>query len=261
MTQTKTRASRFGGRLFKSAATSALALSALAGGVMLSGGEGKAQSFCTPPGDADGNMIPGPADCTVEDPNLGFPPTVQLTRASILPGPPSNPFPPLPPGTNVSYELTGLNYPFAQTQIDTDFNVPGTGNYTGGLLVGPTYTVQALNHKIDGIDLAAAGIGAFTVQKDVWLSDPSLPGSSIYTTLNLTGAGFVPVVDLPILAKSGFATPTTTLLQAKARLTTSKTQFAHQARWPSWAPAPASASAASCGVASRRHAPLDRWVV
>jgi hypothetical protein len=197
MSQTKTRASRFGGRLIKSAATSALALSALAGGVMLSGGEGKAQSFCTPPGDADGNMIPGPADCTVEDPNLGFPPTVQLTRASILPGPPSNPFPPLPPGTNVSYELTGLNYPFAQTQIDTDFNVPGTGNYTGGLLVGPTYTVQALNHKIDGIDLAAAGIGAFTVQKDVWLSDPSLPGSSIYTTLNLTGAGFVPVVDLP----------------------------------------------------------------
>jgi hypothetical protein len=42
MSQTKTRASRFGGRLFKSAATSALALSAVAGGVMLTGGEAKA---------------------------------------------------------------------------------------------------------------------------------------------------------------------------------------------------------------------------
>jgi hypothetical protein len=42
MTQTEFRASHIGGRLFKSAATSALALSAVAGGVMLSGGEAKA---------------------------------------------------------------------------------------------------------------------------------------------------------------------------------------------------------------------------
>lgn len=42
MTQMKLGASQIGGRLFKSAATSALALSALAGGVMLSGGEAKA---------------------------------------------------------------------------------------------------------------------------------------------------------------------------------------------------------------------------
>ena len=42
MTQSKTGASHIGGRLFKSAASSALALSALAGGVVLSGGEVKA---------------------------------------------------------------------------------------------------------------------------------------------------------------------------------------------------------------------------
>ena len=42
MTQMKLGASQVGGRLFKSAATSALALSALAGGVMLSGGDAKA---------------------------------------------------------------------------------------------------------------------------------------------------------------------------------------------------------------------------
>lgn len=46
MTQPKTRASRFGERLFKSTATSALALSALAGGVVFSGVEAKAL-LCT----------------------------------------------------------------------------------------------------------------------------------------------------------------------------------------------------------------------
>jgi hypothetical protein len=186
MSQTKTGASRFQGRLFKSAATSALALSALTGGLILSGGEGKAQSFCTPPNDANGNMIPGPADCTVADPTVGL----QQTRASILPGPPSNPIPPLPAGTNVNYELTSLFYPLAQTQIDTDFNAP----YAGGLLVGPTYTVQGLNGtKIDGIDLSAAGIGAFTVKKEVF-SDSTL--TTKIAELNLTGAGFVPVIPL-----------------------------------------------------------------
>ena len=156
---------------------------------MLSGGEGKAQ--CTPPNDANGNMIPGPADCTVADPTVGL----QQTRASILPGPPSNPIPPLPAGTNVNYELTSLFYPLAQTQIDTDFNAP----YAGGLLVGPTYTVQGLHDTlIDGIDIAAAGIGNFTVKKEVWLSDPTPNFTATpYTILNLTGAGFVPVVDLP----------------------------------------------------------------
>jgi hypothetical protein len=192
MSQTKTGASRFQGRLFKSAATSALALSALTGGLILSGGEGKAASFCTSNG-PDGNMIPGvpgPASCTVEDPNLGFPPKVQQTTATILPYPPSNPIPPLPPGTNVNYELTSLFYPLAQTQIDTDFNAP----YAGGLLVGPTYTVQGLNGtKIDGIDLSAAGIGAFTVKKEVF-SDSTL--TTKIAELNLTGAGFVPVIPL-----------------------------------------------------------------
>ena len=190
MSQTKTGASRFQGRLFKSAATSALALSALTGGLILSGGEGKAASFCTSNG-PDGNMIPGPASCTVEDPNTnpGFPPKVQQTTASILG---TNT---LPGGTNVNYELTSLFYPLAQTQIDTDFNPP----YADGPLVGPTYTVQVLpGTLIDGIDMAAAGIGAFTVKKEVWLSDPTPNFTATpYTILNLTGAGFVPVVNLP----------------------------------------------------------------
>ncbi|MFM7169762.1 MAG: hypothetical protein ACKOYH_02755 [Cyanobium sp.] len=163
MYRSKIAAGRNGVRFLQSAATSALALTVLAGGVILSSGEGKAASFCAPPGDANGNMIPGPAICNVEDP-IGL----QQTRATILPGPPSNPIPPLPPGTNINYELTGLLYPQAQTQIDTDFNVPGTSNYTGGLLFGPVYKVEGLNGtKINGIDLAAAGIGNFTVKKEV----------------------------------------------------------------------------------------------
>jgi hypothetical protein len=186
MTQTEFRASHIGGRLFKSAASSALALSALAGGVMLSGGEGKAASFCTSNG-PDGNMIPGPASCTVEDPNLGFPPKVEQTTASILG---TNT---LPVGTNVNYELTSLFYPLAQTQIDTDFNAP----YAGGLLVGPTYTVQGLpGTLIDGIDLSAAGIGDFTVKKEVFSAYDQATNtlSGKIAELNLTGAGFEPVV-------------------------------------------------------------------
>ncbi|MFO0030649.1 MAG: hypothetical protein ACK54Z_00140, partial [Cyanobacteriota bacterium] len=48
MTQTTTRASHFKGRVFKSAATSALALSALAGGITFSGGEAKAADCYLP---------------------------------------------------------------------------------------------------------------------------------------------------------------------------------------------------------------------
>lgn len=180
MSQTKTGASCFQGRLFKSAATSALALSALTGGLILSGGEGKAQSICTPPNSATGNMIPGPAFCDVFDPGLPIP---QQTRASIVS--PNT----LPAGTNVNYELTSLFYPLAQTQIDTDFNAP----YAGGLLVGPTYTVQGLNGTlIDGIDIAASGIGAFNVRKEVF-ADAALT-QKLVPDLVLDGAGFKPVV-------------------------------------------------------------------
>jgi hypothetical protein len=51
MTQSKTGASRIGGRLFKSAATSSLALSALAGAMVFAGGEAKAAGNCVVPGD------------------------------------------------------------------------------------------------------------------------------------------------------------------------------------------------------------------
>lgn len=199
MSRSKIPAGRNGVRFFQSAATSALALTALAGGMMLSSGEGKAASFCAPPGDANGNMIPGPAICNVEDTKVGFPPFIQQTRASYLPfsSGTSAEFRNLP-GTNINYELTGLNYPSAQTQIDTDFNVPGTSNYTGGL-ISSVYRVEGLNGTyLTGIDLAASGIGNFTVKKEVF-SDAAL--TTKLTELNLTGAGFVPVVPLNNLSQ------------------------------------------------------------
>jgi hypothetical protein len=179
MSHPKSMAAHCKGRHLKAAGFTSLAISAMAGAVMLSGGEAKA--ICTASG-LDGNMIPGPATCAIADPNLG----VQTTQASIIIG--SS----LPAGTNVNYELTNLFYPLSQTEIDTDFNDP----YTGGPITS-VYKVTALNGTlIDGIDLGANGIGGFTVTKEVFSSyDPTTQTLSgpITTPLSLTGAGFVPV--------------------------------------------------------------------
>ncbi|MFM9087267.1 MAG: hypothetical protein ACKOPT_03835, partial [Cyanobium sp.] len=81
-------------------------------------------------------------------------------------------------------------------------NVPGTSNYTGGLLVGPVYKVEGLNGTtIDGIDLTAAGIGNFTVKKEVFRDYIDGQPVNKITELNLTGAGFVPVVPLNNLSQ------------------------------------------------------------
>jgi hypothetical protein len=110
MTQIEFRAGRFGGRLFKSAASSALALSALAGGVMLSGGDAKAA--------CNDSMLPGPVDCLILDPVKGtF--TDRATVTSVAGLPPAN--------TEVNFQQTGLFYPSSQVQIDTDFNPALTG--------------------------------------------------------------------------------------------------------------------------------------
>lgn len=135
MTQTEFRASHIGGRLFKSAATSALALSALAGGVILSGGHAL----------ASGNMDPGPATLNFTDPAF---PGVNFHDQATLD------IPVIPPtGTSVRYdfELTGVKYPLSQKQIDTDFNGPLTGP---GMFTSK-YTVTALepNTYFDQVDL------------------------------------------------------------------------------------------------------------
>lgn len=180
MSQTKTGASRFQGRLFKSAATSALALSAATGSAFLFINEANASTTtCVP---LSGVL---PATCTTADPALGITYSNTASVISTSAG--------FPASTFINLEGTGLDYQLAQQQIDTDFNPP----YTGGL-ISSVYTVKALTYQLDGIDLSASGIGDFTVKKEVFadagLTTPvkDLLGNNV--VLELTGAGFKPVV-------------------------------------------------------------------
>ena len=112
MSHPNSGASRFAGRLFKTALTSAFAFSAVAGGVLLSGGEAKAIStVCVP---SSGQL---PASCTTTGDSVVSPFTNTASVVSST----------LPAGTFVNLEGTGLAYGFSQQQIDTDFNPPLTG--------------------------------------------------------------------------------------------------------------------------------------
>lgn len=97
----KLGASVIGRRLFQSAATSALALSALAGGVMLSGGEAKAVDSCTP-------QTPTGNSCTFNEPGISGNPQITDTL-TIIQG-----F-----GAQTEHlDLTGDKLPDYQTTID-----------------------------------------------------------------------------------------------------------------------------------------------
>ena len=141
MTQAKTLA-----RLFKSAASTSLALSALAGGVMLSGGEAKAIStVCNP---LDGVL---PADCTsTGDPVVSpFKNSASIVDSSKL-----------PTDTKVNLEQTGLASPFSQQQIDTDFNPP----LTGGPVTSVYQIVTDIKTPFNQVDLS-------------WVQVPGAPGN------------------------------------------------------------------------------------
>lgn len=198
MTYAKSGTSSSGGRLFKSASATSLALAALTGGVMLSSHEVKASTTtCTPFPMANTPIInPLGQSCTTFDPALPGGPATYTNNArveSLSPG--------FPSGTLINLEGTGLNYPLSQQQIDTDFNTSpggGGGNYTGGLISSVYRVTATLGYPLNGIDLAASGIGGFTVKKEVF-SDAAL--TTKLTELNLTGAGFVPVVPLDNLSQ------------------------------------------------------------
>ena len=172
MTQTEIRASHIGGRLFKSAASSALALSALTGGVMLSGGA--ASAAC---GD------PLTSDCTIIDPVIGS----FTNKATLISAPGSI-------GESISYEATGLFHPLSQTQIDTDFNpAPLTGAARTS-----TYTVDALTagKPFDQVDLSwveVPGGNAAVSAKYDWVD---ILGNPKTVTLTQSGSVFE-LVDRP----------------------------------------------------------------
>ena len=173
MTQTEFRASHIGGRLFKSAASSALALSALAGGVMLSGGDAKAA--------CDDSMLTVAVNCTIFDPVVGtF--TDKATPTSVAG---------LPPGTTeVNFEQTGLFYPFSQVQIDTDFNPPLTGVQRTS-----EYTVEKLTPGFwfDQVDLTWNQVpgGNAAVSAKYEFFDRNAPTVALGDPIILTNSGSI----------------------------------------------------------------------
>lgn len=196
MTQMKLGASQIGGRLFKSAATSALALSALAGGVMLSGGEAQAAFLCN--GSAQSDTI------TYNDTFLGitFTDTVSVNPTSTFC--PQNSAGALIPGTIVDIEPTGLNWnQGSQKLIDTDFNLPGVTNHLNfnaesryqvtksGVKLGTTMPVDVWFDRV-GLSVSQ-GVGLPTVDKIIY-SDSGFtnkiaeilnvaPGPTVYASL------------------------------------------------------------------------------
>ncbi|MEB3155812.1 MAG: hypothetical protein VKO26_00040 [Cyanobacteriota bacterium] len=167
------------GRLAKSAAFSALALSTLAGSVMLSGGD--AQAAC---GD------PLPTTCDVLDPT--FTPSTHRKFAAVIDRSE------LPTTALISLEWTGSIYPNSQVEIVTDFlnapitGAPRTARYTVGDLT-PGF-------GIDGFDLGFLGMNPVSgvnprVIKEIFDND-AFSGTPILTLIQ-DGPGFTAVTDVP----------------------------------------------------------------
>ncbi len=170
MTQMKLGASNIARRLFKSAATSALALSAVAGGVMLSGGEAKAlvSANCAPapqpvPAITDNRFsvlgiagpTPGPGVCDVELTDLGNVP---------INDPPA---------------ISPFIAPSAQYDIDYTPNFIGNGSheYKITYLPGDSFIWS-------GMKLTGPGAGASSIVKLIY--DDYDPGTKTYSNLLAT---------------------------------------------------------------------------
>lgn len=186
MTQTKTRASHFKGRVFKSAATSALALSALAGGITLSGGEAKA---------ADCKLPFATQSVSYTDLGIDFTDKVDLITGSPV------------DGTKCTLDLTGIKYPNPQKQFDIDYNPPLTAAVLAALPGAPTadvieYTINKTGKKdgvpvkvwFDQVSLSWNGVAnGTTVEKYVYgsLADFNNSQNPIAYLTNTTGAKVV----------------------------------------------------------------------
>lgn len=124
MTQAQTGATFRKGRLLRSAAVSAFALSALAGGVVLSGGDAKA--LC-----ASANKGQVNYSDTINGQIINFQDNLTMISCGQK------------AGTEVDLELTGFKWPQSQKKVDIDYNVPP--NSTG--LVGPFTDVISYSLK------------------------------------------------------------------------------------------------------------------
>lgn len=171
MTQTKMGASRFRGRLFKSAATSALALSAVAGGVILSGGEAKAVVLCE---FSDGNAYLNGAVVPASNTCPGATATVGDKFIKGVAGPTA--------GTgDVEFLQVGNEY-----QVDVDFTpnfnniglAPGV-NAPGKSVFEYVIKVTDPHYVFHIVGLSAAfGLGNnASVQKEIFTNNNHKPGT------------------------------------------------------------------------------------
>ncbi|MEY4352670.1 MAG: hypothetical protein RLZZ609_911 [Cyanobacteriota bacterium] len=169
MTQTKTGASHFKGRLFTTAFTSALALSAVTGGMMVTGGAAKA------------GACPGNTVVTYQDLGLTFTDTVSNAQSNVA-------------LTKCDLELTGLKYPFAQKQVDIDYNpTPLVGQndvVTFQINKTPGYFDQWSLQFSDGTNLGEQVIA------DIYATQADLIAGTNPLTNSLISTG--PKVILPI---------------------------------------------------------------
>ena len=131
MSHIKTKTSRIGNRLVKSAASSALALSAIAGGIMVSGQSASAITVCPGTGMGSVGPVPGPATVSIMiDPECPTPPATEVSEVKVEL---QNPFKDLydvdydftadltTPGTyKFGYFLTSDKDPFIKAQLDSN---------------------------------------------------------------------------------------------------------------------------------------------
>ena len=139
------------GRLFKSAMTTALAFTSLAGGVVLSGGEVMAQTVCVT------NLPANP-------PN---PPTIPVVTEPCINGAwtVSGQVIELPPPDTYEIDLTDLNLSPDEATVDIDFDNPG--GTVGGTTGFYNYFIETADHNITKVKLAALDEG-MTADYDVW---------------------------------------------------------------------------------------------
>ncbi len=144
MSQLNSGAYRIGGRLFKSAATSVFALSALAGGMVLSGGEAQAVTTCV--------TFNSPNSPSINEPCVDPDWTVSGQVFSS-------------PGENGIVDLTDLMVSPDQATIDIDFDSPG--GTSGGNNGYYKYFVETSDHKIIKASLEALNESSMSADYDV----------------------------------------------------------------------------------------------
>ncbi len=181
MSQLASAVSLSRGRLLKSAMTTALAFTSLAGGVVLSGGEVMAQTKCfsnIPPNDPPNPPI-------INDPCINGDWTVSGQVRS---------FP-----DKLEIDLTDLNTSPDKATVDIDFDNPG--GTIGGTSGFYNYFIETADHPISKVTLAAFDEAPGTSNYDVWKYIYKADQTTLLDVL------YVPESSVPVFSTAIFSEP------------------------------------------------------